>query len=70
MSTELAAQEAGKCTSWFGHKFESRYSSEPSRALAGLSAENVSSEDMVNLLTKKTYERDICVRCGATVEKK
>lgn len=57
-----------KCTSWIGHKFEARFSTEPSAVLAGFKAE-VRVTDMPMLLTKKTYECDICVRCGFKVMK-
>ncbi len=58
-----------KCTSWRGHKFEGRYSSQPDATLSAFQVQ-VFAKDMPLLVTKRTYERDICVRCGATVEKK
>lgn len=62
-----------RCTSWRGHKFEPRYSLglPPSLAADVLDQFPYISLDAERNLTKapKTYERDICVRCGATVEK-
>lgn len=60
-----------KCTSWRGHKFEGRYSSEPKgEGWPAFNAQGTAAiEGWVRLTTKQTYERDICVRCGATVEK-
>jgi hypothetical protein len=62
----------GKCTSWLGHKFEGRYSQAPSsfriEDSSGISAEELAV--LANEYRTKTYERDICVRCGHVVEKK
>ncbi len=58
-----------KCQSWMGHKFEPRYSTQPDATLAGFKADSVFSADLPKLLTKRTYEFDICVRCGHKVMK-
>jgi hypothetical protein len=60
-----------KCTSWRGHRFEGRYSSEPAgEGWPKMNAHGKAAIDgWVRLTTIMTYERDICVRCGATVEK-
>ncbi len=62
---------ASPCTSWLGHKFEERISSEPLEGdHPAYKAEGiVAILAQVRLRCKVTYERDICVRCGATVEK-
>lgn len=60
----------GKCTSWLGHHFEPRYSKGP--AVHGKVSFNQFYSDMEDVLERYrpvTYERDVCVRCGATVEK-
>ena len=60
-----------KCTSWLGHRFEPRYSTTP---------KNLLPKDMGELfwldwrdrerLTQptRTYECDVCVRCGHVVQ--
>lgn len=58
-----------KCTSWRGHKFEGRYSlGSPTlrKADSGRASEVV---PIIEASKPKTYERDICIRCGVTVEK-
>lgn len=55
-----------KCTSWLGHKYEGRYSEE---IPGGFEAKRITTTAIV-ALRSKTYERDICVRCGHVVEKK
>lgn len=63
--------ETGKCISWLGHKFEGRYSSTPIEAGdRKLDIQGTHALDAATLLyTTRTYERDVCVRCGATIEK-
>lgn len=60
------------CTSWRGHKFEGRYSYK-NPALQTLFTQTGSIKRMtgefVESMRDQTYELDICVRCGATVEK-
>lgn len=54
-----------KCTSWLGHRFLARYSTQPFKTSnAELQALALVNKDIV-----KTYERDVCTRCGATIEK-
>lgn len=62
---------ASPCTSWLGHKFEGRYSyTVPQEQKFGHFEGTPSAyEKMVRATHDKIYERDICVRCGATVEK-
>lgn len=60
-----------KCTSWLGHKFEGRYSTTPppENILAGLEGNApIVVNELLKTMSAKTYERDICVRCGVTVE--
>lgn len=62
-----------KCTSWLGHRFVGRYSTSgaPPGSLDGLKIDGLQAiKATVDALRSTTYERDVCVRCGATVEKK
>lgn len=59
-----------KCTSWLGHKFEGRYSLGDPIAIRARIAEAEALAMVLEASKPKTYERDICVRCGVTVEKK
>ena len=66
--------ELPRCTSWLGHKFEGRYSSKgPPEGydlkLTAKASTQAAKEALELLTSVKTYERDICVRCGVTVEK-
>lgn len=52
-----------------GHRFEARYDREPTAdfrldqiALAAL-------DRVLDAATKRTYVRDVCVRCGKTIER-
>lgn len=61
-----------KCTSWLGHKFRPRYSKSPAVGHGKLSLGWADAEAVATVLDGYrtiTYERDICVRCGTTVEK-
>jgi len=59
-----------RCTNWGGHRFEARYSTEPTEIEITAGKMSVRAYEMLlDAATKKTYERDICVHCGATVEK-
>ena len=60
-----------KCTSWLGHKFEGRYSSEPREGdFNKADAEGRSAIDaLLRMRVNMTYECDICVRCGVKVMK-
>jgi hypothetical protein len=56
--------------SWFGsHQFEPRYDKEPSNAMSLGSIKARDVEMLDAMVTKRTYVRDICVRCGNTVER-
>lgn len=57
-----------KCISPFGHKFEARYDEEPPKMdfSGGRSADW---ERLIRAMTKRTYVRDVCVRCGMTIER-
>lgn len=60
-----------KCTSRFGHKFQGRYSSGPAALPPDLKV-SVLVDSLAGIYSQfrpVTYERDICVRCGVTVEK-
>lgn len=61
-----------KCTSWLGHRFEGRYSSEPLQYDGDrkIDVQGVHAIEAIQRINSTvTYERDICVRCGATIEK-
>lgn len=65
----------GNCESapWltFGHKFEARYDLDPP---PGMKLNGAASEEgavrILEAATKRTYVRDVCVRCGMTIERK
>lgn len=58
------------CTSWRGHKFQPRYSTKPSGQGVRLNdCPEWLAEQLLDASLIKTYEFDICVRCGATVRK-
>lgn len=63
-----------KCTSWRGHKFEGRYSVEPTTDVkfSDYDVPQMTESlflDLAKMRQKRTYERDVCVRCGATIER-
>lgn len=66
-----------KCTSWRGHRFEARYSTGTApkppafEDLGVASISEASFLEWAELHTKqpRTYERDVCIRCGATIER-
>ena len=60
-----------KCTSWLGHKYEGRYSQTASTSWPKFDTNSKEmARELLNATRDKTYERDICVRCGHVVEKK
>lgn len=61
-----------RCTSWFGHKFEPRYSKTAAPLLTQDELLFAWSHDYALMQEKKrkvTYECDVCVRCGHVVQK-
>jgi hypothetical protein len=55
--------------SWFGsHRFEARYDMEPNNS-AGFSSIETFAGNIESLFTKKSYVRDICIKCGKTIER-
>lgn len=61
-----------KCTSWLGHKYQARYSLSGAPALTDEEAMFAWSFDYAEILSQKrakTYECDVCVRCGHVVQK-
>ena len=61
-----------KCTSWRGHRFEARYSTRPIVLPAQKMQELLwlSMDDLKRLTEPvRTYECDVCVRCGHVVQK-
>jgi hypothetical protein len=61
--------ETPRCTSWLGHKFEGRYSKVRLGDIELSVAAGITPALVDALTDKTTYERDICTRCGVTVEK-
>lgn len=57
-----------KCTSWRGHKFEGRFSSEPAGNLEVDRGTYRAVQLLADFSTKRTYECDVCVRCGHVVK--
>ncbi len=58
-----------KCQSIFGHRFVARYSEEPVLPTdAMMRAVQVVREASFPQFIKRTYEGDVCVRCGAQPE--
>lgn len=72
---------SARCVSWRGHKFSPRFDTMPPTKVdfgnetdfwtPSFSPERVMSAkaEVVRALTRKTYVRDVCERCGATVER-
>jgi len=59
-----------KCTSWRGHKFEGRFSERPAgRIKFDWGWDPYWMTEVMKEHRVVTYERDICVRCGVTVER-
>ncbi len=71
MADQEIPKSIPKCTSWLGHRFEGRYSSEPVEgSFPAMKAEGkIAIEAQVRMRCTYTYERDICVRCGHVIEK-
>lgn len=63
--------DAPKCKSWFGHKFEARYSLGPARSLSETELFWLMGYDRLPAIKasrRQTYECDVCVRCGHVVQ--
>jgi hypothetical protein len=60
---------APKCTSWLGHKFEARFDIKPYPGANFLRASADATVKVINAQATRTYVRDVCVRCGATIER-
>jgi hypothetical protein len=61
------------CTSWWGHKFEARYSYEPGRSLSANELFWTPYEQRraaILATQKRTYEGDVCIRCGCVVNRR
>lgn len=58
-----------KCTSWWGHKFEARYSLSASTMIefeVGKATAKALGE-IIDRYRDRTYEGEVCVRCGYQV---
>ncbi len=59
-----------KCTSWLGHKFEARYSlTPPTLTKVGPGEDARGTIMVIESLTRREYEGDICTRCGCVVNR-
>lgn len=60
-----------KCTSRWGHKFEGRYDKGSAIIPPGtpLSIAMDSLSSIYERFRQVTYARDVCVRCGVTIER-
>lgn len=63
---------APRCTAWTGaHHFEARFDSEMPVGFnsSGYKGSGLAYLEMLKLMRKNTYVRDVCVKCGVTVER-
>jgi hypothetical protein len=60
-----------KCTSWRGHRFEARYDDYGGLdGFAELKGSDTTVIAMMNARQKRrVYVRDVCTRCGYTIER-
>lgn len=55
---------------WIGPcNFEARYDSEPHNGAGFSKIANMTGSEAFLLLTKRVYVRDVCTRCGRTIER-
>jgi hypothetical protein len=58
------------CSHWLGHKFEGRYNEKPTGQKASI--QSATPEGIMALrdfTIYRVYVRDVCVRCGHTIER-
>lgn len=56
--------------SWFGsHKFEPRYDLSPADVSSFKNISGMGSGAFLERLRSKTYVRDVCTKCGKTIER-
>lgn len=55
--------------SWFGCKFEARYDTVPPDDVGHFKGTHAGLIATIQALSKRVYVRDICVRCGKTIER-
>ena len=54
----------------YGHQFEPRYDSEPAQTIETIEAHSHRYvEALMRGLQRHTYVRDVCVKCGKTIER-
>lgn len=58
-----------KCTSIFGHSFKPRYDTIPPSRIGEYEGGRHGLEQLIKLMTKQTYVRDVCKYCGKTIER-
>lgn len=64
-----------RCSSIWGHKFMPRYDKKPTNEVLGplmavVAKINLSEYLAHEMAVSQTYVQDVCVKCGATVERK
>ena len=58
------------CESIFGHRYEARYEEVPTPlAEGGFRVKQIAPDKLRGLLLRKVYVRDVCRRCGHTIER-
>ena len=55
---------------WLGCKFEPRYDKSEPRWEGNFTYTGFSGAERLDQLRQITYVRDVCVRCGSTIERK
>jgi hypothetical protein len=54
---------------WGSHKFEARYDLSPANASAFQTIQGMNVTRFMETLRTKTYVRDVCTKCGKTIER-
>lgn len=57
-----------KCSHWLGHRFEARYSY-GAPTIANFKGDPIGVLELIERSKVRTYERDICIHCGVTIER-
>jgi hypothetical protein len=65
-ASPAAAGGPAWCSSLWGHRFVARYSYRPPARVKG---EAELAADFARAMTIRTYECDVCVRCGVVVKR-
>lgn len=63
-------REETRCTGLFGaHRFEARYDKSPANLEQFTELRGHGSVAMAETCRQQTYVRDVCVKCGAVIER-